>query len=341
MGQCMDGQVNKLMATGNLETEELKELLRFRNQETTQYLFEMARMMRQKTYRDTVTLWGRIPISSYCKYNCKICGLRRENQFAKRYRLNLQQILKYCHDFWQQGVRHFLLESGYDVFFTERQMAEVILAIKKYHPDAEVILAVGEKTEEAFRHWFHVGASGYLLGQGSANELQFKKIYPSNMTPLLRRQSLWGLKQTGYQVGTGFLVGLPYQTVENVVEDIQFLKEFCPNYIDIGTFIPTAHTPFERERSGNGEMAIYIMAILRLMLPNASIIAGPSLDCVLSGGRMRTFEAGANTMIVDIDDIELLEKYGVYTRKTGRFSLQPDSIYEIKKQLQEMGLMVE
>lgn len=338
MGNSMESQVNKLMATGNADDEQIRELLKFRNPETTEYLYEMARVIRHRTFGDTVNIWGRIPISSFCKYNCKMCGLRRENQFAKRYRMDINQILRYCHNFAEHGVESFLLEGGDDAFFSEMQMAEIILAIKKHHPNAKITLAIGEKGEKAYRHWFQIGVSGYILRHGSANELHFKKIYPSNMTLLLRKQSLWQLKQIGYNVGTGFLVGIPYQTIDNVLEDIRFMKDFSGNIIDIGAFVPALRTPFERERSGNGEMVLYIMAIMRLMSPNASIIAGQSLDCVLKEGRLRAFEAGADVLVADISDVEVLERYGVYERKDGRIPLPADHISDIRRELLGMGL---
>lgn len=341
MGKCMDQHVNKLMATGNLSAEELSELLKFRNIETTEYLFEKACTIRQKVHRDVIQIWGRIPISSFCKCDCKMCGIRRDNQFAKRFRLDLDQILKICHDFQEQGVQHFWLEGGDDVFFTENRMAEIIMAIKKHYPKSKVILSIGEKNDKAYSHWFHVGAEGYVLRHGSANEMHFKKLYPSNMSLLLRKQSLWELKQIGYEVGTGFLIGIPYQTIDNVMEDIQFMKDFEASIIDMGAFVPALRTPFERERSGNGDMTLYILAILRLMLPNASIIASPTLDCVTRGGRMRAFEAGADVLVVDIGDAELLGCYGVYERKNGRLPLPVDDIGKLKIQLEDMGLRME
>ena len=337
MGNCMESQVNKLMATGNLEREELKELLKFRNPETTEYLYEMACLVRNKTQENTAAVWGRIPISSYCKYDCKMCGLRRENQFAKRYRMDLSQILQYCHAFAENGVHHFLLESGDDVYFSENRVAEILLAIKKYHPDAVIVLSMGEKTKSAYRHWNHVGADSYLLRFGTADEINFKRLYPANMSLLLRKQSLWELKQEGYHTGTGFLVGLPYQTIDSVTEDILFGADS----IYMGTFIPALRTPFERERCGNGDMALYIMAILRLMLPAADVIAEPSLDCVLKEGRMKAFDAGANVMIADIDDMEILRQYKVYERKNGRFSLPADVVPEIVERLRGKGMAVE
>lgn len=341
MGNAMERQVNKLMASGNLDVEELRELLRFRNQETTDYLYEMACVMRQKTKGNVVTMWGRIPISSYCKYDCKMCGLRRENQFAKRYRLEKEQILQYCHEFEKQGITHFLLESGDDVYYTESRLAEIILSIKKYHPTAEIILSVGEKTAAAYRHWFHVGASSYMLRYGSADELHFKKIYPSNMSLLLRKQSLWELRQEGYGVGTGFLVGLPYQTVDNVIEDIRFVQEFAPKFVDIGAFVPALRTPFEKERSGNGDMTLYLMAIFRLMLPKTSIVADTTLDCVLRDGQMRALEAGADIMIVDITDDAILGEYKVYEPAGNRMGRLLNSGERIKEQITRMGLKTE
>lgn len=332
--------VDKLVTQGRLEIAELAELLRFRGQEATKELFSKACTIRDRQKKGGVKIWGRIPVSSYCKYDCKMCGLRRENQFAKRFRMDLELLLACCREYWSQGVTHFLLESGDDAFLTDERVSEMLMAIKKQYSGSQVILALGEKREAACKHWHNLGASHYLLSHGCANEQQYKRIYPANMSQLLRRQQQWGMREAGYKVGGGFLVGLPYQTIEHVVEDMEFLRNFQPDSIDVGAFVPAGLTPFERERSGNGDMVLYIISILRLMLPKAEIIASPTLDMVLKEGRIRAFDAGADILLVDAVPGEILSQYRVYERRTGRLDLPPDSVKEMETVLRTKGLMV-
>lgn len=340
MGKCMDTLVNKLMATGNLEPAELIEFLKFRNPETTEYLNDTACAVRQNTKGNSVQIWGRIPIGSYCRYDCKMCGIRRDNRFAKRYRMDTELILACCSDYADKGVKNFILESGDDSYFTEKKIEELLIQIQRRISGCHIILALGERPEMTYRHWKQSGAASYLLRHGSANEQHFRKIYPSNMSLLLRKQNLWQLQKLGYQTGTGFLIGIPYQTIENVTDDIYFMKSFAPDIIDMGAFVPAARTLFEKERSGNGDMTMYIMAIFRLMCPNAAILANPTLDCVSKEGRIRAFGAGADVLVVDMEEAAIADSYGVYERKNGRIALPVDNIAEMRKQIESMGLEV-
>ena len=333
MGKAMTEFVDKLAMTGCLSDVELTDLLKFRNAETTEYLFEAARTAKRQAGSDGIQIWGRILLSNYCKNDCKMCGLQRENQFLHRYRLSMDQILLYCKRLADQKIYTVVLESGDDAFYTEHTMSLLLVEIKKNFPMFKIILSVGDKNEFSFRQWKQCGASGYILSHGSANEMHFKKIFPSNMSPLLKRQKLWQLKELGYQTGTGFLVGMPYQNLSHVLEDIKFIKSFGPSIINMGAFVPALRTAFENQRSGNGEMTIYIMAILRLLLPSTNIIAEPSLDCVMKEGRVRAFDGGANVLLVDVSEFERLAQYGAYERKNGRLMLGADDIREFRERL--------
>ncbi len=340
MGKCMEGSVQKLMAVGNLEREEFAEFLRFRNIETTEYLYEKACEIRRRVKKDRIQVWGRIPISSFCKYDCKMCGIRRDNRFAKRYRMEMGLIMECCREFAGKGVRSFLLESGDDAYYTQQRVEEIVKTIQEEYPDSRIILSLGEKTAEAYKSWFDAGVSSYILRHGSANEIHFRRLFPSNMSLLLRKQCLWQLKEIGYKAGTGFLVGIPYQSIDNVLEDMQFMKSFEASIVDVGAFVPARHTEFERERSGNGDMALYLMAVFRLMLPQAEIIASPTLDCVLKEGRTKAFLAGADVVVVDLAEAAVMESYNVYERKNGRFALPLDNLEEMITQIESMGLSV-
>lgn len=341
MGKCMTEYVDKLVLTGNLSKEELSEMLRFRNTETTEYLFEQAMKKKEESEKKEVRLLGRIPISSYCRYNCNMCGLRRGNQFAKRYRMNVEEVLACCNAFADAGVNRFLLESGDDVYYNEERVAMLIMAIKEAHPDSVVYLALGEKSASAYQKWKQLGAAGYLFSHGCANDLQFRKLYPGNMSLLLRKQIIWGLREAGYMVGGGFLVGIPYQKIDTVIDDICFMKAFGMDIVDMGAFIPAMHTQFETQRSGNGEMTLYIMAMMRLMFPQASIIVNPTLDCVLKDGRMRGLDAAADTFLLDVTQEDIRKNYSVYDKKNGRWKLPADNIEEITAMIKQKGYALE
>lgn len=216
--------------------------------------------------------------------------------------MNMKEILQYCHEGYRQGIRNFLLESGTDFYFSEANFAEIVDAVHKHFPDCTIILNVGDHTKAAYLHWMHLGAGAAMLSHDASNELQFKRLHSANMSLLRRKQGMWELQEMGYHTGTGFLVGTPYQTIENVSEDLLFMKQFMPQMIQIAPFLAAKHTPFERERGGNADMVLYLMAIARLMFRGSILIADPSLEQAMHDGRKKALQAGANAVVVDIVD---------------------------------------
>lgn len=339
MSESLQEHVNRLLTLGTLSLGEFTELLRFRNAEITEYLFRKAVEIKMRQFDKGVFLWGRLPFSNYCKYDCKYCGLRRSNQFARRYRLELPDILYYCREAYQRGVRNFLLESGVDISYSEEKLAKIISEIHKHFSDCSIILSVGERTKAAYAHWFHAGATAALMNQGTSNEIHFKRLHPGNISLLKRKQCMWEMRETGYLTGTGFLVGTPNQTMEQVAEDLLFMKQFSPNIVCVSPYLPAAHTPFEKERSGNGEMVLYIMAILRLLLPTGFIVADTSLEQTMQEARMKALEAGANVIIADIVDESVRENYQVYNRRILRRQTTGD--HSLTSLIQKAGYRVE
>ena len=171
MGEIMQEHVDRLMMLGTLSADEFTELLRYRNAETTEYLFQKAEEVRKQQFDKEVYLWGRLPFSNYCKNDCNYCGLRRSNRFVKRYRMNMKEILQYCHEGYRQGIRNFLLESGTDFYFSEANFAEIVDAVHKHFPDCTIILNVGDHTKAAYLHWMHLGAGAAMLSHDASNEL--------------------------------------------------------------------------------------------------------------------------------------------------------------------------
>lgn len=318
MGQCMTEAVNKLLERGELPENELVELLRFRNPETTEYLMEKAAAVRQSHYKRNIRIWGRIAVTSYCKNDCHYCGLRRSNRFAPRFRLEESKILQYCKEGYSHGIRYFLLEGGTDLSYSENDIAHIIGGIRRRFHDAEIILALGEHTDAAYQHWMAAGAGAYLMPQDSVDDLQFKRIHSANMSLLRRKQHMWSLQNLGYQVGSGFLVGTPYQTIEQVAQELLFMKQFGSQMITVSPFLPARHTPFERERSGNAGMVLYLISILRLMVPKGWIVADLSMEEAQADGRIQALSAGANVVVMDLADKQSHVKYQVYNDRPGK-----------------------
>lgn len=337
----MSEHIDELAAFGTLDEARFTELLKFRNIETTAYLFEKAVQMRQQVHQRLVPIFGRIMISNYCKKDCGICGIRRENRFVHRFRLSKAQILSYCEYFVSQKIEHLLLESGEDSYLTEASVTEFITVLKEKYPNIHIYLSLGEKRKATYQRWKEVGAEGYFISHGTADGQHFKKIFPSNVSLLVKKQHLWELKDLRYQIGSGLVIGLPYQMIHHIVDDLFFLKQLAPSYLSVRAFIPAEKGVFADQKSGNGEMALYILAILRLMLPSCHLLAETTLDCVLKDGRVYSFDAGADVLLLDIPDLEQLNRYGVYERKHRRLALSPDDINTWKEQLRIHGLVPE
>lgn len=318
MGECMTGAVDKLLERGVLPENELVELLRFRNPETAEYLREKASAVCRNHDKQNIRIWGRIPLTSYCKNDCNYCGLRRSNQFVPRFRLTEQEVLHYCDEGYRHGVRHILLEGGTDLSYPEEDIAHLIGMIRRKFQNIEIILSLGEHTDAAYRRWMSSGAGAYLMPQDSSDELQFKRIHSSNLSLLRRKQHMWSLHNMGYQVGSGFLVGTPYQTIEQVVQELLFMKQFGSQMITVAPFLPALHTPFAQERSGNMGMVLYLISVLRLMVPMGWIVSDVSMEEAQAEGRIQALRAGANIVVMDLVSGRDGKKYQVYNDRTGR-----------------------
>ena len=212
--------------------------------------------------------------------------------------------------------------------------------LKDKFSDCQIGLSLGQRSEKTYRKWFEAGAVRYELSHETAAENHFKKLHPPEMSLLTRKQSLWELKSIGYQVGTGFMVGSPYQMVADVVEDLLFLEQLDPQIVHIVPFMPTIHTRFEYERSGNGDMTLYLMAIARLMLPRAMITADTILDDVMQDGRKKSLEAGAGEINVELCTDDIKEYYNVYNKKIHLKNFTGDDVERIKKKVVDSGFEI-
>lgn len=307
---------NKLYQDTQLTEAEYKELLELHtDKEIAEYGFELARKRQKETFGNEVYTRGLIEISNYCKNDCIYCGIRRSNQNAERYRLSEEEILSCCESGYALGFRTFVLQGGEDGYYTDDLLEDLLHKIKAAYPDCAITLSLGERSRESYERLYTAGADRYLLRHETANEAHYGKIHPAEMSLKNRKQCLYTLKEIGYQVGCGIMVGSPYQTIDNLVEDLAFMKTFNPHMVGIGPFIPQKDTPFGEMEQGSLEMTLFLLAIIRLMLPKVLLPATTALGTIHSRGRELGILAGGNVVMPNLSPVKVRKKYALYDNK--------------------------
>ena len=278
-------------------------------------LFGYADKVRQDNYGKDVYLRGLIEFTNYCRNDCLYCGIQRSNRGLKRYRLTEDQIMECCETGYLLGYRTFVLQGGEDGYFTDDRVCDIISRIHGKYPDCAITLSIGEKSRESYERYFKAGARRYLLRHETADEEHYSKLHPAEMSLENRKRCLYDLKDTGFQVGTGFMVGSPFQTTKNIVSDLRFMQKLDPDMIGIGPFIKHKDTPFAEYESGSLELTLRLIAILRLMFPHALIPATTALGSIDPTGREKGLKAGANVIMPNLSPTEVRELYLLYENK--------------------------
>ena len=302
-----------LRVEGDLADGQLKELL-----ETNGYdaeLFALADEVRREVYGDEVYLRGLIEFTNFCKNDCYYCGIRRSNAKVGRYRLTPGQIMDCCETGYRLGYRTFVLQGGEDGYFTDDRVCSIVSEIHRAFPDCAITLSIGERSRESYRRFREAGAGRYLLRHETADPSHYRMLHPGSMSPEERRRCLFDLKETGYQVGSGFMVGSPYQTTEDIISDLRFLQELRPEMIGIGPYIHHEDTPFASFDDGSLELTLRLIAVLRLMFPYALIPATTALGSISPTGREQGLKAGANVIMPNLTPTEYRPQYMLYENK--------------------------
>lgn len=270
--------------------------------------------VRQSIYGRDVYIRGLIEFTSYCRRNCLYCGLRRENK-RERYRLTDDQIMECCETGYSLGFRTFVLQGGEDAFFDDLHICRIVSNIKERFPDCAVTLSIGEKPRESYLAYKKAGADRYLLRHETADFAHYGKLHPSEMSLKNRMRCLYDLKELGYQTGTGFMVGSPFQTAESIVSDLRFMQKLQPEMIGIGPFIPAEGTPFAGYPAGELSLTLRLISIIRLMFPNALIPSTTALGTIHPKGREMGLAAGANVVMPNLSPTSVRKLYSIYDNK--------------------------
>lgn len=315
MGQMsIKGILDHLFINHTAEKDQLFYLLEHLDQSAKELLFSYADQTRKTVYGNKVYLRGLIEFSNYCGRNCFYCGIRRGNPNIERYRLSKKEILECCLQGNELGYNTFVLQSGEDPYYTDQLLSETVAEIKGRFPDSAVTLSVGERTFQCYKELFEAGADRYLLRHETASEKLYQQLHPE-MSFQNRRKCLEQLKEIGYQVGSGFMVGLPGQTNEDLAEDLLYLKELKPHMAGIGPFIPHPETPLACFAGGTVEKTLIMLALTRLLLPAVLLPATTALGTLDPVGREKAFKAGANVVMPNLSPIQVRPKYELYKNK--------------------------
>lgn len=332
--------IDKLYKENELTKDELMDLLENMTEDDRKYLIEVAHKTRVKNYGNKVFMRGLIEFTNYCKNDCMYCGIRKSNRRAERYRLSLEDILLVCEEGNRLGYKTFVLQGGEDPYFTDDRVVEIVSSIKAKYPEAAVTLSIGEKPYTSYKKYYDAGADRYLLRHETASRRLYEKLHPG-MSFDNRRQCLKDLKDIGYQIGAGFMLGLPGQGIEDYVEDIMFLKELKPHMAGIGPFIPHRDTPLGRENGGTVKDTVTLLAIIRLILPDVLLPATTALGTIDENGREQGIKAGANVVMPNLSPIQVRAKYTLYDGKLSTGDEAAECKRAIEEKINAIGFSVD
>ena len=274
-----------------------------------EWLRNEAMNIRMKHKGEVVLTRGLIEISNHCRNNCLYCGIRASQRGVTRYRMTADEIVATAQQAADDGFQTVVLQGGEDPMHTAQWVADVVSRIRHNHPDIAITLSLGERPREDYKLWREAGANRYLLRHETATREHYQQLHPHTMSFDNRRRCLWDLKELGYETGAGMMVGSPYQTVDNLIEDILFLRDLQPDMIGIGPFIHAKGTPFENEKDGSLDMTLRLISILRIEHPDANIPATTALAALAPDGRDRGLMAGANVIMPNVTPARYRENY--------------------------------
>jgi biotin synthase len=281
--------------------------------EEAQKLFSAADRIRKTYMGDAVHLRGLIEFSNYCERNCAYCGLRESHKTLPRYRMDNDEIFAIAAAAVPLSYRTVVLQSGEDSYYSAEMIAGITRRLKE-ELGLAVTLSLGERSEDEYRLWKEAGADRYLLKHETADAGLYASLHP-DMTWENRRKCLWKLRELGYQVGSGCMVGLPGQTLASLADDLLFLKELDVEMAGIGPFIPNPNTPLARAERGTVEMTLKMIAIARLLMPLAHLPATTALGSIDGKGRQKALTAGANVVMPNITPNKYRKMYEIYPNK--------------------------
>lgn len=329
--------ISRLDAEHRLTVSEYEEVLKNRTEEDEKFAQELALKWRKKIYGNGVYIRGLIEFTNYCKNNCHYCGIQSSNREVERYRLTKEDILSCCEEGYKLGFRTFVLQGGEDPYFTDERMVDIIKSMRENYPDCAITISIGERTKESYKAFFDAGANRYLLRHETADREHYNILHPKELSFDKRRECLGYLKDIGFQVGCGFMVGSPGQTYHTLAEDLYFIQEFQPEMCGIGPFIPQHSTIFADKKQGKLSETLFLLSLLRLIKPNLLIPSTTALGTIHQNGREMGIEAGANVVMPNLSPVSVRKKYSLYDNKICTGDEAAQSVKSLNQRMSSIG----
>ena len=332
--------IDTLADRHTLSEEEYLEIIMCEDSETLGYLAEKARKAREEVYGKDVYIRGLIEISNICKNDCYYCGIRAGNKNCERYRLTEEDILLAADEGYKLGFRTFVMQGGEDGYYTDEVLVSIIEKIKRKYPDCAVTLSLGERSRESYKRLSKAGADRYLLRHETADKAHYSMLHPKELSFENRMECLKTLRECGYQVGCGFMVGSPYQTKEMLAREMKFIEQFKPDMCGIGPFIPHKDTDFAAFPAGSADLTCKLLSIIRLIHPSVLLPATTALGTIKGDGRERGILSGANVVMPNLSPPSVRKKYMLYDNKLSDGAEAAEAIETLKKRIAGIGYSV-
>ena len=307
--------VDKLCERRSLSVDEYERLVAGRTPELAEELARRAVAERKRVWGTKVFARGLIEVSSYCVNDCYYCGIRRSNRQVARYRLSPERILACAEEGYGLGFRTFVLQGGEDPWFSDERLCDIVARVRSTHPDCAVTLSMGERSRASYQALHDAGAERYLLRHETANPLHYRRRHPPEMSFERRMRCLEDLRDIGYAVGIGFMVGSPYQQPRDLAMDLKLVEEFGPQMCGIGPFVAHHATPFASQESGSLELTCYLLSIIRLIGPGILLPATTALGSIHPQGREKGIMSGANVVMPNLSPADVRKDYELYDGK--------------------------
>jgi biotin synthase len=325
--------IEKAVAGHDLTRDDIVQLLSLVGKDA-EILLAAADTVRKQYVGDEVYLRGIIEFSNYCERNCLYCGLRTGNSKLRHYRMTEDDIIATAKQVKKMQVPTVVLQSGEDSFFTTAIICRIIQRIRK-ETGLIITLSIGERSYEDYQAFKKAGADRYLLKHETASAELFQQMRPGCKLES-RVQCLQWLKELGFEVGTGNMVGLPKQTRETLADDLLFMKDMDADMLGIGPYIAHPETPLAASPNGDVELTLKVLAIARLITRNANIPATTALGTLDPEGRLKALQAGANVVMPDFTPLKYKNLYDIYPGRTDVGS-PADIIAKLKNDLASIG----
>lgn len=336
----MKALIEKLAKNHRLTLNEYQFLIENRTRESAQMLAQLAVAERKKVYGTDVYIRGLIEIGNVCKNDCLYCGIRRSSRNCQRYQLTPLDILECCKEGYQLGFRTFVLQGGENPAMDDKTLCEIVASVKATHPDCAVTLSLGERSRESYKLLRQAGADRYLLRHETADPDHYALLHPEKMSFENRMRCLMELKELGYQVGCGFMVESPYQTVAHLAKDLKFIEEFKPEMCGIGPFVPHSDTPFGVEKPGTVELTCYLLSIIRLIRPDILLPATTALGTIDPNGREKGILSGANVVMPNLSPSAVRKKYMLYNNKVSDGAEAAECLDNLRQRMASIGYQI-